>query len=104
VISKSESAFATDARMYDSSFGWRFINPKMEKLYGVEAMGKTAENLVMQYAISRERQDMFAMQSQLKAAAAQASGRFAEEITPVEIAGKKGQVTIVKDDEFIKPQ
>ena len=63
VISKSENGFATDQKMYDSSFGWRFINPQMEKTYGIDAMGKTAENLAERYKISREEQDAFALHS-----------------------------------------
>lgn len=103
VISKTSKAFGTDAKMYNSSFGWRFINPLMEKMYGVDAMGVTAENLAEQYNISREEQDLFAYQSQMKATAAKESGRLAEEIMPVEIAGKKGEVNLFADDEFIKP-
>jgi acetyl-CoA acyltransferase len=103
VISKTTKAFGTDAKMYDSSFGWRFINPMMEKMYGVDAMGTTAENLAEQYNITRAEQDEFAYQSQLKAAAAKASGRLAKEIMPVEIAGKKGEVTLFAEDEFAKP-
>jgi acetyl-CoA acyltransferase len=103
VISKSTKAFGTDAKMYDSSFGWRFINPTMEKMYGVDAMGTTAENLAEQFNITREEQDEFAYNSQQKAAAAMASGRLAKEIMPVEIAGKKGEVTLFSADEFVKP-
>ena len=103
VISKTSQPFGQDAQMYDSSFGWRFINPKMHEMYGTDAMGMTAENLAEMYNISREDQDLFAYRSQMKAAAAQASGRLAEEIVGVEIPGKKGAVTIVDTDEFIKP-
>ena len=76
VISKSESAFDTGSKMYDSSFGWRFVNPKMKELYGTHAMGEPAENLVEQFGISREDQDAFALWSQQKAARAQERGRF----------------------------
>ncbi len=103
VISKTSQPFGQDAQMFDSSFGWRFINPKMHELYGTDAMGVTAENLAEMYGISREDQDKFAYHSQMKAAAAQASGRLAEEITPVEMAQKKGEATIVSKDEFLKP-
>ena len=103
VISKSESAFATDSKMYDSSFGWRFINPKMEKMYGVDAMGKTAENLAELYKISREEQDLFALNSQMKAVKAQQSGRLAEEISDIAIPQRKGDAIIINKDEFIKP-
>ena len=90
VISKAESGFATDQKMYDSSFGWRFVNPEMEKTYGVEAMGKTAENLAEMYKISREEQDEFALNSQMKATMAQESGRLAEEISDIQIPQKTG--------------
>ena len=103
VISKSESAFATDQKMYDSSFGWRFINPKMEKLYGIDAMGKTAENLAELYKISREEQDLFALNSQMKATKAQQSGRLAEEISDITIPQRKGNAIVINKDEFIKP-
>jgi 3-oxoadipyl-CoA thiolase len=102
VISKTTQAYGQDAKMYDSSFGWRFINPKMHEMYGTDAMGETAENLADQYNISREDQDLFAYNSQIKAAAAQLSGRLADEITPVIIARKKGDPTIISNDEFIK--
>ncbi|MFN4080299.1 MAG: acetyl-CoA C-acyltransferase [Saprospiraceae bacterium] len=103
VLSKSAKPFGTDAKLYDSSFGWRFVNPRMEALYGVEAMGETAENLAEMYGISREDQDAFATWSQTKAAAAREAGRFALEIEPVARAGKKGETTIFAEDEFIKP-
>jgi acetyl-CoA acyltransferase len=103
VISKTSKPFGSDAQMFDSSFGWRFINPKMEEMYGTEAMGKTAENLVAMYGISREDQDLFAYNSQMKATKAQAAGRFAEEITPLSISSKKGETTVFDKDEFIKP-
>lgn len=103
VISKSEGGFATDQKMFDSSFGWRFINPEMEKRYGTEAMGKTAENLAELYKISREEQDEFALNSQMKAAKAQESGRLAEEISDIVIPQRKGDAIVVNKDEFIKP-
>jgi acetyl-CoA acyltransferase len=103
VISKTSKPFGTDAQMFDSSFGWRFINPKMEQLYGTEAMGKTAENLADMYNISREDQDLFAFNSQMKATQAQAMGRFADEIAPLSISLKKGEETLFSKDEFIKP-
>ena len=89
--------------MHDSSFGWRFVNPKMHDLYGTDPMGVTAENLVDMYGITRADQDLFAFRSQMKAAEAQSNGRLAEEIIPVEIPQKKGEPTLVKNDEFIKP-
>lgn len=103
VISKPSSGFGTDSKMHDSSFGWRFVNPKMHELYGTDGMGNTAENLVEKYNISREDQDAFAYWSQMKAAKAQQSGRLAEEIVPVEIPQRKKDPIIFSKDEFIKP-
>lgn len=103
VISKSSKPFGNDAQLFDSSFGWRFINPLMQKMYGTEAMGATAENLAELFRISREEQDAFAFRSQIKAAKAKSSGRLAEEIVPVEIPGKKGEVSLFEHDEFMKP-
>ena len=102
VISKASKPFARDMQMYDSSFGWRFINPKMKAHYGVEGMGNTAENLAEKYNISREDQDMFAYHSQKKAAKAQSEGRFNTEIVAVEIPQRKGDPIIFNQDEFIK--
>jgi acetyl-CoA acyltransferase len=102
VISKTSKPFGNDAKMFDSSFGWRFVNPKMEAMYGTDAMGITAENLVEMYDISREDQDLFAYNSQQKAFAAQQNGRFDEEIIAVELIDKKGIVTLFSKDEFIK--
>ena len=103
VISKTSKPFGTDAQMFDSSFGWRFINPKMELMYGTEAMGKTAENLADMYGISRADQDLFAYNSQIKAAKSRETGRFAEEITPLSILLKKEEFFLFQHDEFIKP-
>ena len=103
VISKTSSPFGRDAQLFDSSFGWRFINPKMKELYGVDGMGQTAENLVDLYNISREDQDKFAYWSQQKASKAQDSGRLAEEIVSVEIPQRKKDAIIFQNDEFIKP-
>ncbi|MBK9191925.1 MAG: 3-oxoadipyl-CoA thiolase [Crocinitomicaceae bacterium] len=102
VISKTSSAFGRDAQMFDSSFGWRFINPKMKELYGVDGMGETAENLAEMYKINREDQDKFALWSQQKASSAQASGRLAKEIAVVEIPQKKKDPVRFDKDEFIK--
>lgn len=102
VMSKSAMSFGNDSKLYDSSFGWRFVNPQMEKLYGTEAMGETAENLYDKYAIPREEQDNFAYNSQIKASRAQQSGRFNKEITPVEIVERKAS-SFLERDEFIKP-
>jgi 3-oxoadipyl-CoA thiolase len=103
VISKTSKPFGNDAQMFDSSFGWRFINPLMHKMYGTDAMGMTAENLVDLYKISRVDQDAFALRSQQKAANARMNGRLAEEIIPVEISVKKNQTDKFSQDEFIKP-
>lgn len=103
VISKPSSGFGRDSKMEDSTFGWRFVNPKMEELYGTDGMGQTAENLVDKYHISREDQDKFSAWSQQKAAKARESGRLAEEIVEVVIPQRKGDPVIFKDDEFIRP-
>ena len=103
VISKVSAPFGRDAEMHDSSFGWRFVNPKMKELYGTHAMGETAENLADQYGINREDQDRFAHWSQQKAATAQQSGRLAEEIVPVSIPRRKADPLVFEHDEFLKP-
>jgi len=103
VISKSGSAYGSDNKMYDSSFGWRFINPKLDEVYGTDGMGQTAENLVDIHKISREDQDAFAYHSQMKAAKARESGRLAKEIAPVSIPRRKQDPLIFEHDEFIKP-
>ncbi len=103
VISKSSRPYGSDSKMYDSSFGWRFINPAMDKLYGTEGMGNTAENLVELYGISREDQDSYAYRSQMKAAEARKNGRLAKEIVEVSIARRKMDPLIFSEDEFIKP-
>ena len=103
IISKASKPFGRDSEMYDSSFGWRFINLRMKELYGVDSMGETAENLVEIHKISREDQDHFACWSQMKAARAQKSGRLAEEIVAVEIPQRKADPVIFDKDEFIKP-
>ena len=102
VISKVSKPFGRDAQMHDSSFGWRFVNPKMKALYGTHGMGQTAENLAELYKISREDQDKFAYWSQMKATAAQQSGRLAEEIAPVEIPQRRAEAIVFKKDEFIR--
>ncbi len=103
VMAKASTAFGNDAQLYDSSFGWRFINPQMQALYGTEAMGVTAENLVKEYQITRQDQDQFAYWSQQKATKAQASGRLAKEIIPVSIPQRKKDPIQFSNDEFIKP-
>ena len=102
VMSKASKAFGRDSQMHDSSFGWRFINPKMEELYGTDGMGTTAENLVELYGIEREAQDQFSLWSQQKATAAMQSGRLAKEIIPVSIPQRKKDPIIFEHDEFIR--
>lgn len=102
VISKTTTPFGRDAQMFDSSFGWRFINPKLHQIYGTDGMGETAENLVDLYNISREDQDAFSYWSQMKATAAQQNGILAEEIIPIAIPRKKQDDLIFDKDEFVK--
>ena len=102
VISKVSKPFGRDAKMHDSSFGWRFINPKMKDMYGIDSMGNTAENLASKYNISREDQDKFAYNSQMKASSARKKGRFTSEIVSVEIPQRKTESIIFSEDEFIK--
>ena len=103
VISKASKPFGRDSQMEDSSFGWRFINPKMQEIYGTEGMGQTAENLAEKYDINRNDQDAFAYHSQMKAALAQKEEIFENEIISVEIPQRKADPIIFKDDEFVKP-
>ena len=102
VMSKASKPFGNDSKLYDSSFGWRFVNKKMHELYGTHAMGETAENLVAEFNISREDQDKFALWSQQKASEAQKNGRLAEEIVSVEIPRRKQDPLVFEHDEFIK--
>jgi 3-oxoadipyl-CoA thiolase len=103
VIAKPSTGFGGDSKMYDSTFGWRFINPKMKELYGVDGMGNTAENLVEKYNISREDQDKFSYWSQMKATKAQENGRLAKEIIAVKIPQRKKDPIQFSKDEFVKP-
>ncbi|MFS4494738.1 3-oxoadipyl-CoA thiolase [Maribacter sp. 2308TA10-17] len=103
VIAKPSTGFGGDSKMYDSTFGWRFVNSKMDELYGTDGMGNTAENLVEKYNISREDQDKFAHWSQKKATKAQESGRLAKEMVTVEIPQRKKDPIQFAKDEFIKP-
>ncbi len=98
VMGKADSAFSRNAEIFDTTIGWRFINPAMRKLYGVDSMPETAENVAADYGVNRADQDAFALRSQQRAAIAQANGFLAGEITPVEIAGRAGP-TIVDGDE-----
>ena len=99
VIPKAETAFSRNAEIYDTTIGWRFINPLMKKQYGVDSMPETGENVAEDYKVSREDQDAFAVRSQAKAAAAQENGRLAKEITPVTIPQRKGDAIVVGKDE-----
>ncbi|AJW45834.1 3-oxoadipyl-CoA thiolase [Ralstonia mannitolilytica] len=99
VMGKATSAFSRDAAIYDTTIGWRFINPLMKAQYGVDSMPETAENVAADYNIGREDQDRFALRSQASAARAQEDGTLAQEITPVTIAQKKGDPIVVSRDE-----
>ncbi|MFZ1658204.1 MAG: acetyl-CoA C-acyltransferase [Flavobacteriales bacterium] len=103
VMSKASKPFGRDAELFDSTFGWRFVNPMMQEKFGTEGMGETAENLLETQNITREDQDKFAMWSQQKAAAAQREGRLGREIAPVHIPQRKMDPIIFDKDEFIKP-
>ena len=99
VMGKADSAFARQAAIFDTTIGWRFINPLMKAQYGVDSMPETAENVADDFKINREDQDRFALRSQEKAARAQADGTLAQEITPVSIAQRKGDAIVVERDE-----
>ncbi|SCW45473.1 acetyl-CoA acyltransferase [Rhizobium mongolense subsp. loessense] len=99
VIPKADTAFSRNAEIYDTTIGWRFINPLMKNQYGVDSMPETGENVAEDYKVSREDQDSFALRSQAKAAAAQANGRLAKEITPVVIPQRKGAPVVIEKDE-----
>jgi 3-oxoadipyl-CoA thiolase len=99
VVSKSTTPFARDAQMVDTTIGWRFINPLLKDMYGVDSMPETGENVAADFGISREDQDRFALRSQQRALAAQAGGLFADEIVSVPVTAKRGQVTLVSVDE-----
>jgi acetyl-CoA acyltransferase len=103
VIPKATSAFSRSTEIYDSTLGWRFVNPLMAKKYGVASMPETAENVAEAYRIDRCSQDRFALRSQQKAAAAQKAGIFAEEIVPVNVPGPKGTIKVVAEDEHLRP-
>jgi acetyl-CoA acyltransferase len=99
VMPKAETAFSRDNAVYDTTIGWRFVNPAMHKAYGTDSMPQTGQNVADDYGISREAQDAMALNSQAKAAAAQANGRLAQEITPVTIPQRKGDPLTVTQDE-----
>jgi acetyl-CoA acyltransferase len=102
VISKTSTPFGRNAEMFDTSIGWRFVNPKMKEAYGTDSMGETAENVALEYKITREAQDNFAVNSQLKASKAQKENRFHSEIVGVEIQKSKSEVAVFNQDEFIR--
>lgn len=102
VMGKAASAFSRDAEIYDTTIGWRFVNPLMKRQYGVDSMPETAENVAEDFQISRADQDAFAWRSQQRAGRAMESGRFAQEIVPVTIASRKGE-TVVSADEHPRP-
>lgn len=99
VMPKAESAFGRNNAVYDTTIGWRFINKLMKEKYGVDSMPETAENVALEFKIERQAQDLMAMNSQLRAVAAQQAGHLAREITPVHIPQKKGEPTVVDTDE-----
>ena len=99
VMPKAETAFSRAAEIHDTTIGWRFVNPLMKAQYGIDSMPETGENVAEDYHVSREDQDLFAVRSQAKAAAAQANGRLAKEITPVTIPQRKGDAIVVERDE-----
>jgi 3-oxoadipyl-CoA thiolase len=103
VISKSGQPFARDVQLFDTSIGWRFVNPRMRDRFGVDSMGETAENVATEFSVTRQEQDLFACRSQAKAAAAQSQGRFDGEIAAVEVPQRRGDPKIVDTDEFIRP-
>jgi acetyl-CoA acyltransferase len=99
VMPKADAAFSRNAEIYDTTIGWRFVNPLMKQQYGIDSMPETGENVAEDFSISRADQDAFAMRSQAKAAAAQENGRLAQEITPVTIPQRKGDPVVVGKDE-----
>ena len=104
VQGKAQEAFSRSAEIYDTTIGWRFINPLMKKQYGVDAMPETGENVAEDFQVTRADQDAFALRSQQRAGKAMASGYFAKEIVPVEIAGRKGDVIKIDTDEHPRPE
>ncbi len=104
VMGKAETPFSRSAQVYDTTIGWRFINPILKERYGVDSMPETGENVAEEFHVSREDQDAFALRSQQRAAAAQANGRLAAEIIPVEIPQRRGAPTVVERDEHIRAE
>jgi 3-oxoadipyl-CoA thiolase len=104
VQGKAQEAFSRKAEIYDTTIGWRFINPLLKQQYGVDSMPETGENVAEDFQVTRVDQDAFALRSQQRAAKAMAGGYFAEEIVPVEIAGRKGETVKVEKDEHPRPE
>jgi len=102
VLPKAETPFSRNAQIYDTTIGWRFVNPILKEQYGVDSMPETGENVAAEFSVSREDQDAFALRSQRRAAAAQAAGRFAQEIVPVTIPQRRGEPLIVERDEHVR--
>jgi acetyl-CoA acyltransferase len=103
VMSKAAQPFARDAQLFDTSIGWRFVNPRMRDRFGVDSMGETAENVAERFCVTREEQDVFACRSQEKAAAARSRGRFEREIVAIDVPQRRGEPKVVDADEFIRP-
>ena len=103
VMAKAGSAFSRDAQVFDTTIGWRFVNPRMQALYGTDSMPQTADTVAADYGISRADQDAFALRSQARYAAAQAAGRFGDEIVPVTIPRRRGEALVVDSDEHPRP-
>jgi 3-oxoadipyl-CoA thiolase len=103
VMPKAEAAWSRNAEIYDTTIGWRFVNPRLEERYGIDSMGHTAENVAVEYGISREEQDRFALESHRRAIEARDEGRFKGEIVPVEIPQRKGDPVVVDADEPPRP-
>ncbi len=104
VMPKAESAFSRSNVVYDTTIGWRFVNPKMKKMHGINSMPETADNVAADFGISRADQDAFALRSQARWAAAQKAGLFADELTPVTVPQRKGDPVIVEVDEHPRPE
>lgn len=104
VMPKADTAFSRNAEIYDTTIGWRFVNPALKAQYGVDSMPETGENVAEDFSISREDQDAFALRSQIRAGKAQSSGRFAREIVAVNIPQRKGDPVVVDTDEHPRPQ
>jgi 3-oxoadipyl-CoA thiolase len=103
VMAKADAAFSRDAQVFDTTIGWRFVNPRMQRQYGIDSMPETGENVAAEFSVSREAQDRFALRSQERYAAAHARGFFAAELMSVEIAQRKGNPRIVSADEHPRP-